>query len=73
MSEVMKSDSSYYDPARMEYSSTGYETDPMDASYYNQASVFLRQPVCTLDAILSKIWTQYRKVELPALHPNYRP
>jgi len=49
MSGVIKSDSSYYDPSRMEYSSTGYETDPMDASYYNQASVFLRQPVCILE------------------------
>ena len=47
-SVLQQSDTNYYDQSSMEYQSHGYEQEVMDASYYNQPPVFLRQPVSDL-------------------------
>lgn len=46
---LQQSDTNYYDQSSMEYQSHhGYEQEVMDAAYYNQPPVFLRQPVSHL-------------------------
>lgn len=48
-SVLQQSDSNYYNQNSMEYQSHhGYEQEVMDAAYYNQPPVFLRQPVSHL-------------------------
>ena len=48
-SVFQQSDANYYDQSSMEYQSHhGYEQEVMDAAYYNQPPVFLRQPVSHL-------------------------